>query len=140
MGPMLCDQRVSQGQIEHRIKALPTGGDEHQPMATVRPCNLAAIRQRHVQTPLALSARSQISPYRFVTATAYCIQSNILQKKQLDFCSPGCKDPAFVKNGFRNVPRFAVDSPYFAVPSHSGMDTYCLEDPENSRGTVARLT
>jgi ABC-type dipeptide/oligopeptide/nickel transport system permease component/ABC-type transport system substrate-binding protein len=47
--------------------------------------------------------------------------------------------PVIVKDGFHNVPEFAVYSPYFTVPSHAGMDTYYLDHADDSPGTIAQL-
>jgi len=53
------------------------------------------------------------------------------------FASP--PHPVIVKEAFRNVPKFAVYSPYFNVPSHTGMDTYFHTNPNDSPGSVAQL-
>ena len=53
------------------------------------------------------------------------------------FASP--PHPVIVKNGFRNVPRFAVFSPYFAIPSHAGIDTYFLEGADESPATLDQI-
>ena len=53
------------------------------------------------------------------------------------FASP--PHPVVVKDGFRNVPRFAIYSPYFSVPSHAGMDTYFIENASETPGTLAQI-
>ena len=40
---------------------------------------------------------------------------------------------------FRNVPKFAIYSPYFTVPSHAGMDTFFVENADETPGTIAQL-
>ena len=53
------------------------------------------------------------------------------------FASP--PHPVVVKDGFRNVPKFAIYSPYFSVPSHAGMDTYFIENASETPGTLAQI-
>ena len=53
------------------------------------------------------------------------------------FASP--PHPVVVRDGFRNVPKFAIYSPYFGVPSHAGMDTYFIENANESPGTMAQI-
>ena len=53
------------------------------------------------------------------------------------FASP--PHPVVVKKGFHNVPKFAVYSPYFNIPSHAGIDTYFMENENESPGTVDQI-
>ncbi len=53
------------------------------------------------------------------------------------FASP--PHPVVVKNGFRNVPKFAVFSPYFVIPAHAGIDTYFMESANESPATLDQI-
>ena len=53
------------------------------------------------------------------------------------FASP--PHPVVVKNGFRNVPKFAIYSPFFSVPSNAGVDTYFIENANETPGTIAKI-
>ena len=53
------------------------------------------------------------------------------------FASP--PHPVVVKNGFRNVPKFAIYSPFFSVPSNAGVDTYFIENANETPGPIAKI-
>ena len=47
--------------------------------------------------------------------------------------------PVVVKNGFKNVPRKAAYSGVFYPPSNAGLETFYIEEPDNSPGAVAKI-
>jgi ABC-type dipeptide/oligopeptide/nickel transport system permease component/ABC-type transport system substrate-binding protein len=47
--------------------------------------------------------------------------------------------PVVVKNGFKNVPRKAAYSGIFSPPSNAGLETFYIEEPDNSPGAVAKI-
>ncbi len=47
--------------------------------------------------------------------------------------------PVVVKNGFKNVPRKAAYSGIFYPPSNAGLETFYIEEPDNSPGAVAKI-
>ena len=47
---------------------------------------------------------------------------------------------AVVKNGFRNVPRDVVSSWDFQTPGNAGIETYYLDQPDDSAGAIEQMT
>jgi len=56
----------------------------------------------------------------------------------ISICTPP-PELVVVKNGFRNVPRFAVSSWLFLTPGNAGLETYFFDESLDTEGTVEQI-